>query len=247
MLQLGFADRILGRLIARLRSRGLYDRSLVVVTADEGLSFRAGEKRRPASNANLQDIAYVPLFVKLPHQRRGRTIRRATRSVDVLPTIAAALGLQIPWHVDGQNALSPHFREADVTLAKDHGKRFVVPAATLQERRELALRRQLRLFGSDEPVTSLYGLGRFRNLLGRRVGHLELPAPAKATLDPLDRTGAVVQVSGSVDDAAEAVAVAARGHLVAVVPAESGRFWALVPRTSMGRGDPAIYVLTAGH
>jgi Sulfatase len=245
LLQLGFADRVLGRLVARLRATGLYERSLVVVTADEGLSFRAGEKRRPASNANLQDIAYVPLFVKLPHQRRGRTIRRPTRSVDVLPTIAAALGLRIPWHVDGQDALSPHFREPEVTLAKDRGKRFVIPTATLQERRELALRRQLRLFGSDEPVTSLYGVGRFGSLLGRRVRDLELPAPAKTSLDPLDRTGAVVQVSGNVDGAAGAVAVAARGHVVAVVPAERGRFWALVPRTNLGRGDPAIYVLAA--
>ena len=56
---------------------GLYDRALVVVTADHGVSFRAGQKRRPLSDANLQDIAYVPLFVKLPHQKRGRIERCA--------------------------------------------------------------------------------------------------------------------------------------------------------------------------
>ena len=40
LLQLGFADRVLGELVARLKAAGLYDRSLVVVTADEG-SFSA--------------------------------------------------------------------------------------------------------------------------------------------------------------------------------------------------------------
>jgi hypothetical protein len=245
LLQLGFADRVLGRLVARLRAAGLYDRSLVVVTADEGLSFRAGEKRRPASDANLQDIAYVPLFVKLPHQRRGRVVRRPTRSVDLLPTIAAALGLGIPWHVDGQSVLSPRYREGDVTVAKDHGKRFVIRAATLEHRRELALRRQVKLFGSDEPLRDLYGIGRFGALLGRRLGDLDLPPPARITLDPLDRTGSLVQVSGSLDGTAEEVVVAARGKVAAVVPAAGGRFWALVPRVALGRATPAIYELTA--
>ena len=36
---------------------GLYDRALLVVTADHGISFRAGQKRRPLSPENLQDIA----------------------------------------------------------------------------------------------------------------------------------------------------------------------------------------------
>jgi Sulfatase len=245
LLQLGFADRLLGRLVARLKSTNLYNRSLVVVTADEGLSFREGEKRRPAADANLQDIAYVPLFVKRPHQRRGRIISRPTRSVDVLPTIAAALGLRIPWHVDGQNALSPRYRETDVTLSKDHGKRFVLPAATLERRRELALHRQLRLFGSDAPLTALYGVGPFGALLGRRVQDLDLHTRAKSNLDPLDRTGPLVQVSGSVAGVTEDVVVVAHGKVVAVVPAEHGRFWALVPHVALGRADPEIYMLSA--
>ena len=49
LLQLGYADRVLGGLVSRLRATGLYDRALVVVTADHGVSFRAGQKRRPLS------------------------------------------------------------------------------------------------------------------------------------------------------------------------------------------------------
>ena len=107
LLQLGYADRVLGRLVARLRRTGLYDRALVVVTADHGISFRAGQKRRPLSDANLQDIAYVPLFVKLPHQKRGRIEGAPARTIDIVPTIADAIGVRIPWHVDGHSLLGP--------------------------------------------------------------------------------------------------------------------------------------------
>ena len=225
LLQLGFADRLLGRLVARLRATGLYDRSLLVVTADEGLSFRAGEKRRPASAANLQDIAYVPLFVKLPHQRQGRVVRTATQSVDVLPTIAAALRVRVPWRIDGQNLLAPARGERFVVVAKDQGKRFVVLSAKLERLRDEALRRQLTLFGSGRPLSTLFAVGPDRGLLGHPF---EGGRPV-TDLDPIDRSGALVQVSGRVAGPARSVVVVARGRVVAVDPVVGGRFWALVP------------------
>ena len=240
LLQLAFTDRLLGRLVARLRATGLYDRSLFVVTGDEGLSFRAGEKRRPASEANLQDIAYVPLFVKLPHERQGRVVRRPTRSVDVLPTIAAALGVRVPWHVDGQNALAPTHAEPYVTVAKDHGKRFVVPAAALATKRAAALRRQLALFGSDEPASTLYAIGPDRSLLGRKVAGLRR---AHVVLDSLDLSSDPVQVSGRVDSAVHSVALAAGGRVVAIAPVVKGRFWALVRRASLGAAGPKVFLV----
>jgi len=240
LLQLAFTDRLLGTLVARLRAAGLYDRSLLVVTGDEGLSFRAGEKRRPAAEANLQDIAYVPLFVKLPHQQRGRVVRRPTRSVDVLPTIAAALGVPVPWQVDGQDALSPRRPEPYVTVAKDHGKQFVVPAAALDAKREAALRRQLALFGSDERVSTLYAIGPSRSLLGRKVTR----AHGQVELDPLDLSTDPVQMSGKVAAEVRSVAVTAGGRVVAVVPAAKGRFWALVPRAALRGATPKVYSLT---
>ena len=42
LLQLGMADRLLGELVRRLRSAGLYRDALVVVAADHGIGFRVG-------------------------------------------------------------------------------------------------------------------------------------------------------------------------------------------------------------
>jgi hypothetical protein len=239
LLQLGYADKLLGRLVARLRATGLYNRSLLVVTADEGLSFRAGQKRRPASAANLQDISYVPLFVKLPGQRHGRIVRRATRSADVLPTIAAALGVTPTWPVEGQNVLRPVHVERYVSVAKDQGRRLVVPASDLEARREAALRRQLTLFGSDQPLSTLFAIGPDRGLLGRRL-HGGRPV---TDLDPVDRSGELVQVSGRAAGA-RSVAVVADGHVVAVDPVVQGRFWALVPSAALGRAPLRVLAVS---
>jgi hypothetical protein len=225
LLQVGYADTVLARIVARLRSTGLYNRALLVVTADHGVSFRAGQKRRPLSPANLQDIAYVPLFVKLPHQTRGRVVLRPSRNTDVLPTIAGALGVRIPWHVDGHSLLGPRPAERDVVLIKDQGKRFAIAQDRLEALREEGLRRQLALFGSGEPSSTLFGVGPDRRLLGR-----PFEGGRRVTdLDPIDRWGALVQVSGRVSGQARSVVVVSKGRVVAVDPVAQGRFWALVP------------------
>ncbi|HEX3267344.1 MAG TPA: sulfatase-like hydrolase/transferase [Gaiellaceae bacterium] len=242
LLQLGYADRVLGKLVARLRHTGLYDRALVVVTADHGISFRAGQKRRPLSDANLQDIAYVPLFVKLPHQRRGRIERAPARTIDIVPTIAAASGVRIPWHVDGHSLLGARPAERQVVLVKDGGRRFVVPAPALEARRERALRRQLRLFGSGEPLSSLFAVGPARG----RVNHSIEGRPLLARTEAIDRSSNPVQVSGLVPKSAQEIAVVVGGRIVAVSPAADGRFWALVPRSRLGTGTPKIYRLVPG-
>jgi hypothetical protein len=223
LLQLGYADGVLGHLVARLRATGLWDRALVIVTADHGVSFRAAQKRRPLSTANLQDIAYVPLFVKRPGQRAPHVVMAASRNTDILPTIAGAVGVRIPWQVDGHSLLAARPPERDVVLIKDAGRRFVVPAAAIEARREAALRRQLALFGSDQPSSALFALGPDRKLLGRAF-HSGRPV---TDLDPIDRSGSLVQVSGRAHG--RSAVVVANGRVVAVDPIVDGRFWALAP------------------
>ena len=92
MLQVGYTDRLLGRLLSRLETTGLLDRALVVVTADHGASFRPGGYFREVSAENVGDIASVPLFVKYPGQRRGRVDTRHAKTIDIVPTIADVIG-----------------------------------------------------------------------------------------------------------------------------------------------------------
>ena len=232
LLQLGYADRVLGRLLDRLHRTGLYDRAVLVVTADHGVSFRAGQKRRPLSPANRQDIAYVPLFVKRPGQRAGSAVPGLARTIDILPTLAAATRVRIPWRVDGHSLLGVRPVERSVILVKDKGQRFVIPAAGLEQLREQALRRQLRLFGSDEATTTLFAVGPDRKLLGHPF---EGGTPV-GDLDPIDRSSPVLEVSGHVAGPARSVVVVSRKRVVAVAPVAGGRFLALVPRPKAAAG-----------
>ena len=102
LLQVGFADTLLGRLVARLRSGGLYDRAALAVVADHGAAFDAGGRRRKVSRANFAELASVPMLIKAPRQRQGLTDDRAVQTIDLLPTLADLLGIELPWDADGR-------------------------------------------------------------------------------------------------------------------------------------------------
>lgn len=103
LLQVGFVDKLLGDLLTRLQTLGLYDQSLIVITADHGASFWPNESRRGASPAHPQDIFGVPLFMKTPYQQEGRVSDRPVKTIDIVPTIADILGVALPWPVDGRS------------------------------------------------------------------------------------------------------------------------------------------------
>ncbi len=112
LLQLGYVDRLIGALTAELRRIGLYDDSLIVVTADHGISFEPGQAIRSIEGQSLTaettpDVLWVPLFVKEPGQTTGDTSDDNVLTIDVLPTIADVLDIDLPWPVDGRSALGP--------------------------------------------------------------------------------------------------------------------------------------------
>jgi hypothetical protein len=107
LLQLQASDRLLGRILDRLRELRVYDSSLVVVTADHGVAFEEGEAVRGLSEGAYEGVAWTPLFVKAPGQAQGAIDDRPVLSVDVLPTIADHLDIDLPWKLDGRSALGP--------------------------------------------------------------------------------------------------------------------------------------------
>jgi hypothetical protein len=107
LLQVGYVDRILGQIVRRFRATGLWNKSLFVVTADEGVSFLPGHHERTVNLTNIGDIAPVPLFVKTPWERTGHVDDRSAQTIDVVPTISDVLGIKIPWSVDGRSLLRP--------------------------------------------------------------------------------------------------------------------------------------------
>ncbi len=112
LLQVLFVDSLLGKLIHHLKSVGLYDQSLIVITADHGICFHRGQSLRSITRTNYQDIMLIPLLIKLPHQQQGIVSDRNVETIDILPTIADALEIEAPW-TDGTSALDDTKPERD--------------------------------------------------------------------------------------------------------------------------------------
>jgi hypothetical protein len=105
LMQTGYADKLVGKLLDRLQDLGIFDQCLLIVTADHGVSFRPGHSRRLPDDENLPDLVSVPLFIKLPNQRAGFTCDRNAESIDIMPTIVDVLDLDGPPHMDGSSLL----------------------------------------------------------------------------------------------------------------------------------------------
>ena len=169
LLQAGFTDVLIGRLIDRMHATGLWNKALLIVTADEGDSFRGGDFRRNPSKTNLSTVSFIQLFVKLPGQTHGRIVDTRVRTVDILPTIADVLGVHLPWHTDGRSVLQGGSGGNVVQLEDVQAP---LPDALAQRKQVLA--RQLRLFGTGAWGPKLAGTGRFRGLVGEPVTQLNV-------------------------------------------------------------------------
>ncbi len=166
LLQVGYADRLLGRLIHRLERAGLYGDALVIVAADHGASFEAGGSRRYVTAQNVPDVATVPLFVKYPGERQGRIDLREARTTDIVPTIADVLGINLPWRVDGRSLLGRPMQRR-VSVGKRDGGVLIADADAVHRGVLATARRNASLFG--EGADSLYRIGPHRELLGRTL------------------------------------------------------------------------------
>jgi Sulfatase len=106
-LQLAYADRLLGQTLQTLQGRGLLDQSVVVVTADHGISFLPNTHPRVATEKSNPQIMWVPLFVKAAGQQDGRIDDRNWQHVDLLPTLADYAKVEVGWKLDGRSVFDP--------------------------------------------------------------------------------------------------------------------------------------------
>ncbi len=261
-LQIGYVDRLLGRTLDSLRKSGLYDKAMIVVVADHGISFLSGSPYREVTRENLVRIADVPLLIKAPGQQRGRIDDDNVRTIDVLPTIAKELGVKLPWSLDGLPAEDAG-QSGEVRVHALRGGDFSLPFAEYVRRRDAVADKLLR--ETTSPGThGLYAGGPYGGLIGRRVAQMA-GAPVEAGGLQLDGGG----LFASVDPAAPVVpslvtgvvtgvgpgtplAVAVNGRIAATAPAyadgDTTRFAGLVSPDAYADGANAIdvYRITPG-
>ena len=104
--EVAYTDSAMGKLLAGLRARGLYDGAVIAVMADHGEAL--GEHGEHHHGIYLYDeTIHVPLLIKLPRQRLGGTlVDGRVRLVDVAPTILEAVGVRVPAAMQGESLLT---------------------------------------------------------------------------------------------------------------------------------------------
>ncbi len=262
LLQLGYTDKLLGQMIDRLQDRGLFDRSLLIVLSDHGVSFTPGSHRRHASQENYAEVLPIPLFLKLPGQKTGEKNLKKAQIIDVLPTIAEVLETQPPWSYDGVSLLSEELVNREFLMFRANGsppESFPDPV----DEKYRVLQRKMDLFGSGKE--SLFRLGSFKQLVESSSTKFPMgqPAPIEIELDhprivdPVDLEARVkpFHVSGRVlgTQAAEVthLAIALNGQIEAVTRTwpdhGHSRFTAMLPEQAIrsGQNEVEFFVVQA--
>ena len=262
LLQAGFADRLLGTLLRRLRAERLYDRALIVVTADNGESFLHHADRHLATPETVEDIADTPLIIKRPFERSGRISDRHVRTEDILPTIADVLGIRMPWHVNGASVFdrSAHI-PSKVLVYERSGRKLRLSLRDFRRRIRASLERKIRLFGSDGRPPGLFGIGPHPELIGRRIARLPR-ARVRAEINGADAYSSVrlrsdflpAHLTGTIHDAGgrrpRDLAVALNGRIVAVgesfrlAGSDAENFSILLPERAFREGRNRMQLLS---
>jgi arylsulfatase A-like enzyme len=94
-------DAQLGRVVERVKARGEWDDTVIVVASDHGEQL--GDHGLVEKLGYFEESYHVPLLVRDPRRPsvHGAVVEAFTENVDVLPTICELLGAEIPAQVDG--------------------------------------------------------------------------------------------------------------------------------------------------
>ena len=245
-LEVAQVDRLLGDVVERLRATDLYDDALVVVTSDHGIAFEPGGPVRglgtePIAASAQPELLWVPLFVKDPGQVEGRISDEAAETIDIVPTIADRLRIDLPWSVDGRALEGTVPEDRDRSFAHVEGSSFAT--FRLDDPEPVAADLDDVLARGVDSVLVGRGPDRWWSV-GPRVGRVGRPArgaPLDVAIDgfeafldvDLDEATVPAVVSGRVGGRLDRVEIAVNGTVAAVTHTYEdevgpGRFAAMV-------------------
>ena len=111
---ISYVDAQIGKIVAALKQKGLYENTIVVLLGDNG--WKLGEYGEWAKSTNLELDACVPLIIRLPGLVPTKPQSLAlVELLDVLPTVCEAAGIPVPASAEGRSLL-PIFHDPAATV-----------------------------------------------------------------------------------------------------------------------------------
>lgn len=128
-------DAWFGRLRKELRDLGLWDEVIVAIISDHGDTFQ--EHGTLFHEQIYAPVARIPMLIRFPGAEHAGRYAEVVESIDLMPTLLAAAGVEAPAEIHGQSLLPLMLGEA--------GDGIAITESPFRGRRLAAANRRVRL------------------------------------------------------------------------------------------------------
>ncbi len=90
-----YQDDLVGKLIEKLQAWGIYDQTMLIITADHGDEQWEDGKIVGHARTQRETLIHVPMVIHYPPMFPTGKIASGTEGIDIVPTLADALGVAI--------------------------------------------------------------------------------------------------------------------------------------------------------
>jgi len=101
---INYVDDQLGKIFEKLNQLGIYENTIIIITADHGEAFREHGKLEHNSKPYIEEI-HVPLIMRGPKIPRNRIYENFVQHIDIVPTIFEILNIPQRGEMQGRSIL----------------------------------------------------------------------------------------------------------------------------------------------
>jgi len=261
LYQVAAADNAISSAMKALKDAGRWDNTMVVVTADHGISFipTLPQRHTDFTEADaVNDIYRIPTFIKYPGQRTGSISDCAMTNLDLLPTIIETTGTKTSWSFGGKSVATscPSGRTRQIVSAT--GESAVLSDGF--EKTEERAAHYANIVSNVGPIRNVAAVGSSASLIGQPITATEKNSSVatwtvnqkKMFSDVKTERGArvpslvtgLVRVNGSLDVGSEGI-IAVDGIAAGVIGELSGArglvsYTALLDYTLFTQGNHTV-------
>jgi arylsulfatase A-like enzyme len=106
------SDRDIGDIVARLKNEGLYDNTIIVITADHGIALPRGKQFL------YDEGLHIPLIIRWPSRLNpGSVSPELVTNLDIVPTILDLAGMPRPAYLQGRSLIDSSQKEPEYIFA----------------------------------------------------------------------------------------------------------------------------------
>jgi hypothetical protein len=157
--------------IKDLKSSGKWDSTMLVVTADHGISFIPASPQRNTDFTDpeqVADVYRIPTFIKYPNQKSGTPSDCAITNLDLLPTIIDVTQTKSSWAFAGKSLVGdcPTGRMRSIVAAT--GEKAVLSGGFEEVRARAA--HYSGIVSNVGPIRNVAAIGNSASLIGVEIG-----------------------------------------------------------------------------